>query len=699
LKLTRKIFLIIIFCSFLSEFVIAQWELTNGPLGIPIRGLTQSSKTKSIFARTESGEIYRCKYKSNSWELLPFIIASPFFQKIESGNSFICIPSQNNGIYKSTDDGENWTEVYIGSGFSNNSNLYCKDNIVLIANNACKLYMSTDSGCSFSEVSGNLNNILGSVASIVIFKNRIIVAGRDALGNESICYSDDWGLNWTFSATVLNYVSFVSKLRAFSDKLYFVENSLISESNDGGITWNQLNTSFIPSGSWTSDIYVSNKKVIIGTFNDGIFITEDYSNSFSPINFIKQLPDLSTNLFLQTSDRGLMIGSEFGAFNSLDMGLTWRNFDKKLPVKKISCLTECNHKLLAGADLHTVYLSNEGMCWTNMNHEIANLPNTQTINDIISVGKRIIVGTTQEIYFSDNYGVTWIHNATGLPVGANCVFYQFKIYKEKIYAATSWGIYYSEDCGMAWQKLSNGPDCHVLALDIKDSIIIAGNLCSINIPPYGTTNIWRSDDLGLTFHSVLSNCFSKIKMIDTLGFGVGMSGYNFFYRSNDKGLTWFHDTTFGEAKISDIEILDEQDIYIGTEDGKIFFSPDTAKTWTDISGNYYGKMVDICKFGNYLYIATQSSGIWRRNISGTNETALNPFLIYPNPVFDNLTIENPDLYGDVKVEFYNIQGQLIKNLSIFGLKTEIDMGSFAGGVYIIKLKADEKSFYEKIVKE
>lgn len=109
-------------------------------------------------------------------------------------------------------------------------------------------------------------------------------------------------------------------------------------------------------------------------------------------------------------------------------------------------------------------------------------------------------------------------------------------------------------------------------------------------------------------------------------------------------------------------------------------------------------MIGECKFGNYLYIATQSSGVWRRKISENNETDTNPFLIYPNPAVDNFSVENPDLLNGYTISFYNIQGQLILSQILIGLETKFNFSSFAGGIYIIKFNSEGKSYVEKFVK-
>jgi hypothetical protein len=75
--------------------------------------------------------------------------------------------------------------------------------------------------------------------------------------------------------------------------------------------------------------------------------------------------------------------------------------------------------------------------------------------------------------------------------------------------------------------------------------------------------------------------------------------------------------------------------------------------------------------------------------------------IYPNPAKDNLIVElirNIDLRNNT-ISFYNIAGQLIKQLSTKQAKTEIDIHDFPAGLYVVKVNNEKESFISKFVKE
>jgi len=75
-----------------------------------------------------------------------------------------------------------------------------------------------------------------------------------------------------------------------------------------------------------------------------------------------------------------------------------------------------------------------------------------------------------------------------------------------------------------------------------------------------------------------------------------------------------------------------------------------------------------------------------------------PFIIYPNPVKDQLTLRFDDGSEPESVELYDLAGRLVGTKSN-GLES-IDMGAMPSGVYMLRVTMkDGTSYHEKIVKE
>lgn len=84
------------------------------------------------------------------------------------------------------------------------------------------------------------------------------------------------------------------------------------------------------------------------------------------------------------------------------------------------------------------------------------------------------------------------------------------------------------------------------------------------------------------------------------------------------------------------------------------------------------------------------------SITVLNEFESNDIIIYPNPSNDFITIENKQ---PAEIEISNIQGQFIKSFMAIGNKTNIDVSSFAKGLYFIIVKTEKGIITKKFIKE
>ena len=86
---------------------------------------------------------------------------------------------------------------------------------------------------------------------------------------------------------------------------------------------------------------------------------------------------------------------------------------------------------------------------------------------------------------------------------------------------------------------------------------------------------------------------------------------------------------------------------------------------------------------------------------GINSLLNDKIKIYPNPAKDNLIIElqENNIQQNTNVSIYNIQGQLLKQMAITQSQTELDIHSFATGVYIVKVTNETDTLQWKFVKE
>ena len=81
---------------------------------------------------------------------------------------------------------------------------------------------------------------------------------------------------------------------------------------------------------------------------------------------------------------------------------------------------------------------------------------------------------------------------------------------------------------------------------------------------------------------------------------------------------------------------------------------------------------------------------------GINENSLVDIALYPNPVTDILNISSKTEI--TSVEIYNVNGQLLKNISLKAMQGEIDLNSLTTGIYFAKVIANNAMETFKIIK-
>ncbi len=74
------------------------------------------------------------------------------------------------------------------------------------------------------------------------------------------------------------------------------------------------------------------------------------------------------------------------------------------------------------------------------------------------------------------------------------------------------------------------------------------------------------------------------------------------------------------------------------------------------------------------------------------------FQIYPNPANDKLFVEiAEEINGKYNLQIISISGQVVKNLTLYSNKQELDISSIAKGIYFVKISSDNISDEQKLI--
>lgn len=108
--------------------------------------------------------------------------------------------------------------------------------------------------------------------------------------------------------------------------------------------------------------------------------------------------------------------------------------------------------------------------------------------------------------------------------------------------------------------------------------------------------------------------------------------------------------------------------------------------------------------GTLTLVVTDSSGdsatYFNQNLS-THEIQNNKITIYPNPVLDKIILSDFDSFENLKIEIFDLQGQLILKREENSGKREFDLSGLKSGVYIITVlnSNNEKLISTKLIKK
>lgn len=128
--------------------------------------------------------------------------------------------------------------------------------------------------------------------------------------------------------------------------------------------------------------------------------------------------------------------------------------------------------------------------------------------------------------------------------------------------------------------------------------------------------------------------------------------------------------------------------------------------WQDSFSNYfeYHSSIEIsCQFkdGVQTYGIDDSNFCFRQSGVGIENSKMNQYevLLYPNPVKDNLWINNTTLFNSqTQFKVYNLSSQIVKSGNLNG--SNLAIKSLLPGVYVLELFDDSgKTHYGKFIKE
>jgi len=389
-------------------------------------------------------------------------------------------------------------------------------------------------------------------------------------------------------------------------------------------------------------------------------VAQDFWIPLEPPN-----PDTEIYCMKSYGEQGLLIGTQFGLYKTLDNGETWILTGYENVAGKID-INYSNGDIFIIKWSELFYSKDSGNTWSSTVFQEAPytlLPYTM----FLSQEKDIFIGcrggiiktnytcTEVEVVFDNYYGspiTSFTQNSEGVLFAGTTNFFKNS------------DILFSDDGGNTWESC------------------------------------WQEDN---HVQSIATNSIDYIFAGTRYG----------FFRSTDNGNTW------ERKKLADVQaiVIDPNDrIFIGCTNeyggpGCVLYSDDHGETWEDITQDLTDLRIEKMALSSngYLYLVSRSGSVYTffRTIApvSTNihsNIKSEQILVFPNPVKNILIFSTKyPLEGKTtQITIYNITGEKVLEKEIqLTSNNSLDISYLQTGIYAIVIDTKtNRTFYQKIIK-
>jgi len=308
----------------------------------------------------------------------------------------------------------------------------------------------------------------------------------------------------------------------------------IVRSTDGGDSWTEISSGFMPSGFCRDD----SGEIYASSSSNGIFRSSDAGLSWTPANgnlaftaFSCVIADSTGTLYAAETVGG---SSGAGVYRSTDRGAHWaRTFAYSLVAVQALFRTRTG-AILAGTYGDGIYRSSDaGASWPPASAGLSNRYVTTFASDRAG---DLFAGTLRGLFQSTDDGVTWAETDNGM---MNRYVRSLAVSSGNLFAGTAISIFRSTDDATSWNESASGivsSFCTLVAANKYGAVIAATNAAG---------GLYRTTDSGSTWLTANPAFADKLVFSLTSGsdgaFFAGISpdtdGVAVF-RSTDAGATW-----------------------------------------------------------------------------------------------------------------------------------------------------------------
>ena len=534
---------------------------------------------------------------------------------IDSSRFDVLRAGTGEGLFTSTDAGRHWTRTGLSKAWVIELVVDPESPRGLYALTDKGLFRSRDGGASWTPT--GLRSPAYRIA-VDPLQPRTIYAGSLDRG---VLKSTDAGASWHpavsgFTAPVGTTVA-VDPRSPGTLYLGTAFGGLV-RSADAGATWRPANSGLkggfgllrLPMVSTVVPDPASMERAYAGT-SEGLYVTDDAGSSwreiaidahseFGGVSAVALDPSDPKRLYVaRTGPSGMAASADGGkTWHEIESGLDTANDFNALAVDPKSPKT-----LYVGTDEGGVYKSvDRGDGWQPARMGLpcsseGSMAKCSAYVWALAVDpespERVYAATSEGVFRSANGAGSWERASDGLPAGGDGHAAVVGLLVDPrssstLYAATASGVYRSDDGAGSWSRVADGPSHKVvlaLALDPEDSTLYAttvGGLSARSVgEPEAGSKASGTTPAAPTPPVSLANAHVFALAIDPRDPKTVYAGSDGLFKSSDGGKTW-HAAGLGNERLIESITIDPtrpDTLYAVSLEGDVFKSTDAAATW------------------------------------------------------------------------------------------------------------------------
>jgi photosystem II stability/assembly factor-like uncharacterized protein len=511
-----------------------------------------------------AGDIFRTKNGGKEWEALPAMHGkSVRAMAISASDDKVVVAGALDGVYRSTDGGNNWQKISPSDGIVKNIESIAvdpKDPNTVYAGTWHLAWKTSDGGANWQHINKGMIDDSDVFSIIVSSANPSEVFASACSGiYKSVSGGDLFekikGIPFTARRTRV-----LKQDPSNPEIVYAGTTEGLWKSVDEGKNWKRVSNPEVV----VNDVLVdprNSQRVLLATDRSGVLASDDGAASFTASNhgyshrYVSAI--LADNKEPNTIYIGLVNDREFGGvFSSRDGGQSWQQQSMGLEGRDVFTLKQAsNGTLIAGTNRGMFELAEGGSTW----HAINNVVLEKTVSKTVTLksGKKKTVSTVA----STKSVLDGRVNDTDL--GSN-----------RWFAATSAGLFVSKDHGKIWMGGPVSGEKDFVAVQAQDDVVVAATRSTVLV---------SNDDGKMWQPAVLASYPINIRNVTVTPDGqVIVATREGAFHSADAGKSWNHVLAgLPDKDITSVTYDGSHHRLLATsgQTGVVFESADGGSTW------------------------------------------------------------------------------------------------------------------------